>query len=704
MKKWSISILLLVLLAASMLLITGCPRVQNKVPTVNKVSGPSGTISQSSTTFSWNGSNFDGTIVRYEYRKDGASWTNHGLNTSYTWSGYSEGPHSFEVRAQDDKGAYSESVKWNFTFSASESQLIVLRPVVTLENLDPHVYTLSSYEIEMINNLYDNLIMYDRESLTDFLPMISTEVPSVDNGLITQDGAVYTFPIRQGVKFHSGNELTPEDVKYSFERGLLAGETDANWVLVHALSGGRFSTLDDWFRDYSGMKISEALNPSGVPVSASARQKLIGFYENVIGRIIEIDGWDVTFNIGQSFAPFLSIIVHFSPAGAIIDSKWAKSNGAWDGEADGWWRWYSESAVSPLVSDEAGSGPYKFVAWNQQSEGISLESFEDYWKGKPPIDRVIIKSEPDHNKRKAELEEGLADIVVLNLSTALELQAEGKCKVEIYPGNSVSEIIFSWEINDSSPYIGSGKLDGNGIPPDFFSDLHIRKAFSYAYDGVAFIDSVLGGMGEMIPTVIPRGFLGYDETLPLVEFNLGKAAIEFKKAFDGEVWEKGFKVQLIYNSGDKTKETAVEMLAYFIGSINPLFIIETVSVQWPTYLQARQKGQIPLTVASWMADYCDPENYIVAFYSSQGTCSSLRGQAYREWAAINVDEDILAARSTVDISVREELYREIQEKIIEAAVGIPMFLDHSYHVHSTKVNGWFPNQARKGDYYYDLSK
>jgi len=456
--------------------------------TVIKVTGPSGTITQSSTTFSWTESNFNGTIVKYEYRKDGASWTNHGLNTSYTWSGYSEGPHSFEVRAQDDKGAYSESVKWNFTFSASESQLIVLKSDYSVETLDPNNW-LSSYEIEIISNLYDNLIMYDGESLTDFLPMLSTEVPSVDNGLIGQDGAVYTFPIRQGVKFHSGNELTPEDVKYSFERSLLAGETYANWLLVHALSGGRFSALDDWFRDYSGMMMSEALNPSGVPVSASAREKLIGFYENVIGRIIEIDGWDVTFNIGQSFAPFLSIIVHFSPAGAIIDSKWAKSNGAWDGEADGWWRWYSESAVSPLVSAEGGSGPYKLEAWNQQEDGIALESFEDYWRGKPSIDRVIINSESDHNRRKAELEEGFADIVDLNLSTALELQAEGKCKVEIYPVTAVHEIMFNWEINDSSPYIGSGKLDENGIPPDFFSDLHIRKAFSYAHDGVAFIDS-----------------------------------------------------------------------------------------------------------------------------------------------------------------------------------------------------------------------
>jgi len=117
MKNRSISILLFVLLTASMLLITGCPRVQNKVPIVNKVSGPSGTITQSSTTFSWTVSNFDGTITKYEYRKDEASWTNHGLNTSYTWSGYSEGPHSFEVRAQDDDGEYSEAASWEFVYN-----------------------------------------------------------------------------------------------------------------------------------------------------------------------------------------------------------------------------------------------------------------------------------------------------------------------------------------------------------------------------------------------------------------------------------------------------------------------------------------------------------------------------------------------------------------------------------------------------------
>ncbi|RLL84785.1 formylglycine-generating enzyme family protein, partial [Mesotoga sp. BH458_6_3_2_1] len=75
------------------------------------------TISQSSSTFSWNGSDSDGTIAKYEYRKDGGTWTSNGTSTSYTWSGYLEDYHTFEVRAQDNEGAYSSTVSWSFTYS-----------------------------------------------------------------------------------------------------------------------------------------------------------------------------------------------------------------------------------------------------------------------------------------------------------------------------------------------------------------------------------------------------------------------------------------------------------------------------------------------------------------------------------------------------------------------------------------------------------
>jgi len=107
--------LLLSLVITLMFLLLGCPSV-DKPPFVMKVSGPSETTSQGNSTFSWNGSAFDGQIAEYEYRKDGGNWTSHGVSTSCTWVGYSEGDHIFEVRAKDNKGAYSNVISWIFTY------------------------------------------------------------------------------------------------------------------------------------------------------------------------------------------------------------------------------------------------------------------------------------------------------------------------------------------------------------------------------------------------------------------------------------------------------------------------------------------------------------------------------------------------------------------------------------------------------------
>ncbi len=90
----------------------------NASPTVTKVSGPSEVVSETSSTFTWSGSDSDGTITKYEYKKDEGSWVSNGTSTSYTWSGYSEGDHKFEVRAQDNDEQYSNVVTWSFSYSA----------------------------------------------------------------------------------------------------------------------------------------------------------------------------------------------------------------------------------------------------------------------------------------------------------------------------------------------------------------------------------------------------------------------------------------------------------------------------------------------------------------------------------------------------------------------------------------------------------
>jgi len=577
------------------------------------------------------------------------------------------------------------------------------------ETLDPlHSYDTASGEA--ILNLYDNLIQYKGESVTEYLPMISTEVPSFENGLINEDGTKFTFPIREGMKFHTGNVLTPADVKYSFDRYILGDPSGGpQWMIIEALTGGVFASVEDWFEDYAGMAYSEAVDADRNPTSEEAKAKLIAFYEEVVSPRVAIEGNNVVFTLDAQWGPFLNTIAHFGSWAAIVDSKWGIEKGAWDGKADGWWKWHDlEPQESPFHEAVAGSGPFKLVQWDRSQQKVILERFDDYWAGPAALKTVVIWGVDEFSTRKSIFEAGDADMAYFGapyLDQAHALEAAGKAVVSSgYPTAQITSLHFNWLINANSEYIGSGKLDGKGIPVDFFSDVHVRRAFSYCYDGATFVEEVLNGLGKLVPTDLPEGFLGFDPTLPLPEFNLAKAAAEFKLAWGGEVWKNGFSIQMLYNTGNDSRQVAAEMMAYFVGSINPKFKVEPLGVQWPTYLAAQRNGFLPLFVIGWLADYPDPHNFIATYYASYGVYASRQGRLFQEWAAANVDAEISAAAVSVDNEERFALYRSVQEKAIRDTVGIPLFMPTGLNVRAPWVNGWYPHLVRSNQYYYQLSK
>jgi len=82
------------------------------------------------------------------------------------------------------------------------------------DTLDPAAAydTTSAQHIELV---YDTLIRFDGESTTKYKPWLATEWN------VSADGKTYRFHIRKGVKFSNGNTLTPADVEYSIERGMV---------------------------------------------------------------------------------------------------------------------------------------------------------------------------------------------------------------------------------------------------------------------------------------------------------------------------------------------------------------------------------------------------------------------------------------------------------------------------------------------------
>ena len=76
---------------------------------------------------------------------------------------------------------------------------------------DPHTVVAAGDE-EIIYNIYEGLYKFDYEG--NLNPCLATDVE------ISEDASVYTFKIREGVKFHDGSDLDAADVVYSLHRGL----------------------------------------------------------------------------------------------------------------------------------------------------------------------------------------------------------------------------------------------------------------------------------------------------------------------------------------------------------------------------------------------------------------------------------------------------------------------------------------------------
>ncbi len=100
--------------------------------------------------------------------------------------------------------------------SGDNSGSIVVGIQQDIDSLDPHKATAAGTK-EILFNIFEGLVKPDENG--NLVCAVASDYT------ISKDGLVYTFTLRDNVKFHNGNVVTAEDVKYSLERvsGLLDG-------------------------------------------------------------------------------------------------------------------------------------------------------------------------------------------------------------------------------------------------------------------------------------------------------------------------------------------------------------------------------------------------------------------------------------------------------------------------------------------------
>jgi peptide/nickel transport system substrate-binding protein len=221
--------------------------------------------------------------------------------------------------------------------------------------LDPaEMYELSTYEVT--GNVYDTLVAINPRKTSEVLHKAAL------NWTVSDDGKTYTFKLRPGMKFQSGNPVTAADVVYSFQRLTALNKSPA--FLIQDLG----------------------ITPDNMNTTLKA-----------------VD--DLTFKmvVDKAYAPSFVINKLCATNFSVVDSTLLKSKEA--KQADGSNDWGN----GWLKTNSAGSGPFSIAQW-KPNEVVIIEANPTYWGPKPKLKRVVWRQIPEESSQRLLLESGDVDI------------------------------------------------------------------------------------------------------------------------------------------------------------------------------------------------------------------------------------------------------------------------------------------------------
>ncbi|WP_283192733.1 ABC transporter substrate-binding protein [Rhizobium sp. AN80A] len=289
-----------------------------------------------------------------------------------------------------------------------KDQLVIATNMSSMRGLDPNeLNQLESAEI--VANLYERLIVLSADEITKPQPGIA------ESWTVSDDGKTFTFKIRSGVTFHSGNTLTAKDVEWSLRR----------------------------------------LVKLGLAPSVDLRQWGITD-KNVDDLIKATDDSTVVLQTPEVWNPNLILFSLASFSTSILDSQLLAKN-----EKNG------DMGREFLQTNDAGSGPYSLRTW-RVNDLLIADAFTDYWQGAPKMRRVVLRHMPESSGQRLQLEAGDVDVATRLSSTDLAaIEAGGKADVQKTPGfgfyylalNQKDEILSKPKVREAFRYL----IDYDGL-------------------------------------------------------------------------------------------------------------------------------------------------------------------------------------------------------------------------------------------------
>ena len=515
----------------------------------------------------------------------------------------------------------------------------------------------------VLRHVMEGLVTLDENNKA--IPGVAKEVPTKENGGISEDGKTVTFKLNPEAKWSDGTQVTAKDFEFAWDQlfsptngagyastwsPLIVGATD--YLNVAA-------TLQQEFVDAKkAKKETDKDGNTKVVINKDAQAEYDKILKDRTAKALEGKGWkavdDTTFTV-QLTGPYVYFVnlmafYNFAP----LQQKAYENGGGLEKYAND-------------MEGFLGNGPFKFKEWKHDDK-IVLEKNENYWnKDAIKLNEITFRMISDTNTMLNEFENGTIDMIGLTGEQANNLKKDGKNVLNYADGS-----VWYFEFNHKSKGLNNAK---------------VRKALSLAYDGDAYIKTVKGDQSTLAtaftaPTVDNGDFnksLGNLYQRPTSE----KDYADLKNLLAEGLKEEGlsidnFTVTILGDTGDD----ALKQYAFFQEQWQKHLGIKVKinQVEFKTRIANMQSGNFDIVFAGRSADYDDPMSYLDLWLTGGGN-------NHGHYSNPQYDQLIAKALVSGDANERKELFAKAEKIIAEDyPIGIIYNRVRSY-ICSDKLTG-----------------
>jgi peptide/nickel transport system substrate-binding protein len=492
------------------------------------------------------------------------------------------------------------------------------------KNFDP-IYNDDGETLRVVRQIYDTLIQ-NKPGTAELQPALAT---SWDHD---PAGKVWTFKLRQGVKFADGTDFNAAAVCFNFDRWFNMKGAAAQSVM---------SYYSDVFEGFAKNESKDLGDPIYHDCKASDTSTAV-----------------VTLNKYKGAFPGAFTLASFSISSPTALQKYNADTVTQSGDAFT----YNDYADK----NPTGTGPFKFGGWDKATDQITLVRNDSYWGEKAKVDKVIIKVIKDSNARKQELKAGTVDAIDYP-TPADTKELSGDFNVLTRPSFNIL-------------YLGLNQKSNPKL-----ADLRVRQAIAYAINRQQLADTIGPKGTKVADEFLPPAVSGYADGVQQYPYDPNKA-----KQLLADAGATDLTLQFYYPS-DVSRPYMPDPRQIHDAITNDLTAvgIKVVSMARPWNggykTDIQQLGKPDLHILGWTGDYNDAGNFVATFFG--------RGKPdFGDQGMTDMFAAIADANSKVDDAAKKAAWQQVNKDIASKWMpAVPIWYAPPSLVTAKKVSGLVPS-------------